>query len=93
MTLQIVAAQAIKQRGIGIVDEMVKEGRAVHVVARSVPRYVILSEERYAELMDELNEAAVIQAKIALDEYHAGLGTRYENAEAYLAAVNARGDE
>jgi len=92
MGLQIVAAQAIKQRGIGIVDEMVKEGRAVHVVARSVPRYVILSEERYAELMDELHEATVIQTKIALDEYHAGLGVRYENAEAYLAAVDARGD-
>ncbi len=93
MTLQIVAAQAIKQRGIGIVDEMVKEGRAVHVVARSVPRYVILSEERYAELMDELNEATMIHTKIALEEYHAGLGVRYENAEAYLAAVEARGDE
>lgn len=93
MTLQIVAAQAIKQRGIGIVDEMVKEGRAVHVVARSVPRYVILSEERYAELMDELDEATAIQIKIALDEYHAGLGVRYENAEAYLAAVDARDDE
>jgi len=93
MKLQIIPAQAIKQRGIGIVDEMVKEGRAVHVVARSVPRYVILSEERYAELMDELNEATAIQTKIALDEYHAGLGVRYENAEAYLAAVDARGDE
>ena len=43
--------------------------------------------------MDELHEASVMQTKIGRDEYHAGLGVRYENAEAYRAAVNARGDE
>lgn len=92
MSLQIIAAQEIKQRGIGIVDELVKEGRAVHVVARSVPKYVILSEARYAELIEDLDAANAIQTKIALDEYHAGLGTRYTNAEEYLAAVDARDD-
>ncbi len=92
MSPQIIAAQEIKQRGIGIVDELVKGGRAVHVVARSVPKYVILSEARYAELIEEVDAANAIQTKIALDEYHAGLGMRYTNAEEYLAAVDARDD-
>ncbi|MCC5857154.1 MAG: type II toxin-antitoxin system Phd/YefM family antitoxin [Ectothiorhodospiraceae bacterium] len=45
----IISAQEIKRRGIGAVDEALKEG-PVHVVRRNRAQYVILTEEDYQRL-------------------------------------------
>lgn len=45
-----IPAQEIKRRGISAVDEALRSG-PVHVVSRNQPRYVILSEEQYQELV------------------------------------------
>ncbi|MFA9462532.1 type II toxin-antitoxin system Phd/YefM family antitoxin [Thiohalorhabdus methylotrophus] len=45
-----IPAQEIKRRGISAVDEALRAG-PVHVVSRNRPRYVILSEEQYQELV------------------------------------------
>ena len=47
-----IPAQEIKRRGITAVDEALKAG-PVHVVSRNQPRYVILSEEQYRELVGD----------------------------------------
>lgn len=47
----LISAQEIKRRGISVVDEALERG-PVHVIRRNRPRYVILSEEAYRELVD-----------------------------------------
>lgn len=91
--MHIIAAQQIKKQGITAVDDLVKSGDAVHVVVRNEPRYVIVSEERYRELMEEINDATAARIALALTDYREGRVTRYESAEAYLAAVDARTDD
>jgi PHD/YefM family antitoxin component YafN of YafNO toxin-antitoxin module len=88
--MQIIAAQEIKKRGIAAVDTLAEKG-PVYVVSRNQPRYVILTVDRYAEMVEEINEAA--DARIALEDYRAGRHTVYESADAYLAEVDKMLDE
>jgi PHD/YefM family antitoxin component YafN of YafNO toxin-antitoxin module len=90
--MRIIAAQQIKKQGITVVEELVRGGDAVHVVVRNEPRYVVLTEERYRELMEEISDAAADRIALALADYREGRVTRYDSAEAYLAAVDARAD-
>ena len=45
-------AQELKRRGIAAVDDLIAKGD-VHVIRNNVPQYVVLSEERYQELVAE----------------------------------------
>ncbi len=49
--------------------------------------------ERYAEMIDEINEATDVHIALALEDYRAGRYTVYENADAYLAEVDKMMDE
>lgn len=85
--MQIIAAQEIKKRGISAIDALAEKG-PVHVVSRNQPRYVILAVDRYAEMVEEINEATEARFALALEDYRAGRYTVYESADAYLAEVD-----
>ncbi len=93
MGIQVVGAQEIKQRGIGMVDAIVSSGRAVHVVSHSIPKYVIVSEARYAEIMEGYNEAFVARALGAQSAIARGEGHRYATVAEHMAAIMAAPDD
>ena len=50
-----IPAQEIKRRGISAVDDLICKGD-VHIIKNNQPQYVVLSEMRYRELMDDQEE-------------------------------------
>lgn len=64
-------AQEIKRRGISAVDELLEAG-PVHVISNNRPKYVVLSEDRYRDLLDSEDEAQVARVRESLAEYAAG---------------------
>lgn len=68
-----IPAREIKRRGIGAVDEALKEG-PVHIIRNDRPAYVVLDEAQYAELVEAQREAYVAGIKQALAEAAAGQG-------------------
>lgn len=54
--MNTIASQEIKRRGIGAVDKALAEG-PVRILRGNRPRYVVLSDENYEELLSDLAEA------------------------------------
>lgn len=69
--MNTIAAQDIKRRGISAVDEALKKG-PVHVVKNNQPRYVVLSEKRYRELIEAEDEAYIARVRASLEDVKAG---------------------
>lgn len=69
--MRTIPAQEIKRRGISAVDDFLQEG-PVHVIKNNKPRYVVLTEERYQELLDAENEAVAVRLKASLQDLKAG---------------------
>ncbi|CAG0940189.1 hypothetical protein BROC_00938 [Candidatus Brocadiaceae bacterium] len=69
--MNTIAAQDIKRRGISAVDEALKKG-PVHVVKNNQPRYVVLSEKRYRELIEAEDEAHIARVRASLEDVKAG---------------------
>ncbi|MEK6743619.1 MAG: prevent-host-death protein [Nitrospirota bacterium] len=69
--MNAIAAQEIKKRGISAVDEALKEG-PVHVIKNNQPRYVVLSEERYRDLVEAEGEAYSARLRASLEDVKAG---------------------
>lgn len=69
--MKAIAAQDIKKRGISAVDEALKEG-PVHVIKNNQPKYVVLSEERYRDLLEAEEEAYIARVRASLEDVKAG---------------------
>ncbi|HZR98020.1 MAG TPA: prevent-host-death protein [Chloroflexota bacterium] len=69
--MRTIPAREIKRRGISAVDEALKEG-PVHVIKNDQPRYVVLDEAQYQELIEAQEEAYVARVKAALADVEAG---------------------
>lgn len=69
--MNTIPAQEIKRRGIAAIDELIARGD-VHVIRNNQPQYVVLSEERYQELVAEANEAYIARVKASLEDVAAG---------------------
>ena len=69
--MNAIACQEIKKKGISAVDEALKEG-PVHVIKNNQPRYVVLSEERYRDLVDAEEEAHIARVRVSLEDVRAG---------------------
>ncbi len=69
--MRTIAAQDIKRRGITAVDEVLKEG-PVHVIKNNRPQYVVVSEERYQELLEAEEEAYNARIRASLEDLKAG---------------------
>jgi len=69
--MNTIPAQELKRRGIVAVDGLIAQGD-VHVIRNNRPEYVILSEERYRELVADAEEAYVARVKASLEDVKAG---------------------
>jgi PHD/YefM family antitoxin component YafN of YafNO toxin-antitoxin module len=69
--MQSIPAREIKRRGIGAVDEALKDG-PVHVIRNDRPTYVILPEERYQALLEAEEEAYLARVQAALRDVREG---------------------
>lgn len=93
MRFRTIPASEIKRRGIGAVDEQLAKYPSVHVIANNEPKYVILTEERYAELLEEVEEAAATRIAESLAEYRAGKVKSYGSVKELMDAIDATDDE
>ncbi len=66
-----IPAQEIKRRGIAAVDELIAKGD-LHVIRNNRPQYVVLSEERYHELMVAEEEARYARVRESLQDLKEG---------------------
>jgi PHD/YefM family antitoxin component YafN of YafNO toxin-antitoxin module len=90
--MNAIAAQDIKKRGISAVDEALKEG-PVHVIKNNQPRYVVLSETRYRELIEAEDEAYIARVRASLEDVKAGRVRRFKSAGDLLKAIEAEDDK
>lgn len=69
--MNTVPAQEIKRRGISVVDDVLEKG-PVHIIKNNQPQYVVLSEERYQELVSAEDEAYMARVRGSLEDVKAG---------------------
>jgi hypothetical protein len=87
--MQTIAAREIKRCGIGVVDEMLKEG-PVHVIKNDQLRYVILDEDYYRELLEDQQEATLARVRASLEDERAGR-IREVTVEELISELNQDG--
>jgi len=73
--MNTIAAQEIKRRGIGAVDELIERGD-VHIIRDNQPKYVVLSQERYQELLEAEEDAYTARIIASLENLKVGRVTR-----------------
>jgi len=86
--MNVVPAQEIKRRGIAAVDEALAQG-PVHIIKNNRPQYVVLTEERYRELIESQEEAALARIKASLEDAKAGRVTRLYSVEALMQHLDS----
>ena len=84
--MNTVPAQEIKRRGISVVDEILKDG-AVYVIKNNQPQYVVLTGDRYQELLAAENEAYMARVRASFEDVKAGRVYRFKNAQELLKAI------
>jgi len=81
-----IPAQEIKRRGIAAVDDLIAKGD-VHVIRNNQPQYVVLSEDRYQELVAEANEAYLARVRTSLEDVKSGRVKKFKTADDLLKAL------
>lgn len=89
--MNTIPAQELKRRGLAAIDEVIAKGD-VHVIRNNQPQYVVLSEERYRELVAEAEEAYVARVKASLEDVKAGRVRKFASAEELLQALDTDGE-
>jgi len=80
-----IPALEIKRRGISIVDEQIASG-PVHVIKNNRPQYVVMSEDRYRSMVEDMDAAWELRIKASLEEAAAGQ-TRQGTADALIREI------
>lgn len=63
--MSTIPVQEIKRRGMAVVDEALADG-PVHLVKSNRAQYVVMSEQDYRELMNDLTEARLAASEADL---------------------------
>ena len=90
--MNAIAAQDIKKRGISAVDDALKQG-PVHVIKNNQPKYVVLSEERYRDLIAAEDEACTARVRASLEDVKAGRVRRFKSVAELLKTIEAEADK
>ena len=85
--MNTIPAQEIKRRGIAAVDDLIAKG-PVHIIRNNKPQYVVLSEDRYQELLEAQDEAYEARVRASLEDLKAGRVRRFSSAEELLQALD-----
>ncbi len=86
--MNTIAAQEIKRRGLAAVDELLIQGD-VHVIRNNRLHYVVLSEERYQDLLNDANEASLARVRTSLEDLKAGRVLKCATPDELLQALEA----
>ncbi len=86
--MNVIPAQEIKRRGIAAVDDRIAEGD-LHVIRNNQPQYVVLSEERYQELIVAEQEAYYARVRASLEDVKRGNVEKFKTVDALLQALDA----
>ncbi|MGE4345217.1 MAG: prevent-host-death protein [Geoalkalibacter sp.] len=89
--MNTVPAQEVKRRGFAAVDELLEKGD-VHVIRNNKPQYVVLTEERYQELVAEAQEAYLSRVRASLEDVKDGRVRKFANTDDLLQALDAEED-
>ena len=83
-----VASQELKRRGIGIIDEDCRR-EPVHVIRNNRPEYVILREEDYQMMLEDLTLARVAASEADLKAGRFTKGNATELIQEIDAAIES----
>ena len=86
--MNVVPAQEIKRRGIAAVDDLIAKGD-LHVIRNNQPQYVVLSEERYQDLIVAEQEAHYARVRASLGDVKDGKVKKFKTAAVLLKALDA----
>ncbi len=89
--MNTVPAQEIKRRGVAAIDDLIDKG-AVHIIRNNRPQYVVLTQERYQDLLESEDEAWAVRVRESLEDYKAGRVRRFNSAEELLQALDEEDD-
>jgi PHD/YefM family antitoxin component YafN of YafNO toxin-antitoxin module len=89
--MNTIPAKEIKRRGMAAVDDLIAKGD-VHVIRDNRPQYVVLSEERYRELLEALDEAFDARIRASLEDLKAGRVRHFASAEELIKALDLEDD-
>lgn len=84
--MKTITAQEIKRRGISAVDEDLKEG-PVYVIKNNKPKYVVLDEARYEDLIQEQEASYTARLKQSLEDVKQGDVLTFTNTDDLLDAI------
>ena len=87
-----IPAQEIKRRGISAVDEALRDG-PVHIIKNNRPYCVVLTEERFHELLEAHQEASRESLRASLEDAKAGRINRYDDVESLIRQLERDSDE
>lgn len=90
--MNAIPAQDIKRKGISAVDEALKQG-PVHVIKNNQPQYVVLSEDRYRELVEAEDEAYTARVRASLEDVKAGRVRRFKSVDDLLKALEEEDEQ
>lgn len=79
-------AQEIKRRGVAAIEERIKNG-PLHIIKNNQPRYVVMTEERYVELIETEDESSLLRIKASLEDVKAGRVKKYTSSEDLLRSL------
>ena len=86
--MNVIPAQEIKRRGIAAVEKHLADGD-LHVIKNNKPQYVVLSEERYQELIAAEKEAYYSRVRASLAEVKKGKVEKFKSVDDLLKALDA----
>ena len=81
--MNTIPAQEIKRRGISAVDDALRQG-PVHIIKNNRPQYVVMTEERFQELLETQQNAALTSIRSSLEDLKAGRVTRYDDVDTLM---------
>lgn len=85
--MNVIPAQEIKRRGLAAVDELIERGD-LHVIRNNRPQYVVVSEERYQELVAAEREAHYARVRTSLEDVKAGRTRVFRTVDDLLLALD-----
>jgi len=85
--MNVIPAQEIKRRGIAAVDDRIDDGD-LHVIRNNKPQYVVLSEERYQELIVAEKEAYYARVRASLEDVKKGKVEKFKTVDDLLKALD-----
>ena len=85
--MNTIPAQEIKRRGIAAVNDLIAKGD-VHIIRNNQPQYVVISQERYEELLEAQEEAQLARIRASLEDLKAGRVRRFASTEELIQALD-----